>query len=133
MNGSIISPSVCIRTTDNFKTDRKTIKRQYNQLAQNHVTSKVTSRKSTLYCLSQIFHKKGVLKNFLRPATLLKKGLWHWCFYVNFGKFLTTLIRKNCVLLNSAQKFIEIEVLVLLSFLSCLHNQLSSVHSIVIY
>ena len=26
----------------------------------------------------------------LRPATLLKKRLWHWCFPVNFAKFLRT-------------------------------------------
>ena len=26
----------------------------------------------------------------LRPATLLKKGLWHKCFPVNFAKFLRT-------------------------------------------
>ena len=49
--------------------------------------------------------KKGVLKNFakftgkqlrqglsLRPATLLKKRLWHKCFAVNFVKFLKTPI-----------------------------------------
>ena len=24
----------------------------------------------------------------LRPATLLKKSLWHWCFPTNFTKFL---------------------------------------------
>ena len=54
--------------------------------------------------------KKGVLKNFakltgkhlcqsfffnkvalLKPATLLKKILWHRCFPVNFAKFLRTL------------------------------------------
>ena len=53
--------------------------------------------------------KKGVLRNFakftgkhlcqrlffnkvagLRPATLLKKSLWHRCFPVNFAKFLRT-------------------------------------------
>ena len=53
--------------------------------------------------------RKGVLENFakfkgkhlwqslfcdrvagLRPATLLKKKLWHWCFPVNFKKFLRT-------------------------------------------
>ena len=41
--------------------------------------------------------KKGVLRNFtkftgkrLRPATLLKKRLWHRCFPVNFVKFLRT-------------------------------------------
>ena len=56
-----------------------------------------------------MFCKKGVLRNFakftgkylcqslffnkvagLRPATLLKKRLWHRCLPVNFGKFLRT-------------------------------------------
>ena len=51
--------------------------------------------------------QKGVLRNFtkftgkhlcqslffnkaagLRPTTLFKKRLWHWCFRVNFAKFL---------------------------------------------
>ena len=27
----------------------------------------------------------------MRPATLVKKGLWHRCFPVNFAKFLRTL------------------------------------------
>ena len=26
----------------------------------------------------------------LKLATLLKKRLWHWCFSVNFAKFLRT-------------------------------------------
>ena len=58
--------------------------------------------------------KKGVLRNFtkfpgkylcqslfsnkvagLRPATLLKKRLWHWCFPVNFPKFLRTPFLQN--------------------------------------
>ena len=38
--------------------------------------------------------KKGVLRYFAkprtRPATLLKKRLWHWCFPVDFAKFLGT-------------------------------------------
>ena len=57
----------------------------------------------------EVFCKKGVLRNFtkfsgkhlcqnlffnkvagLRPATLLKKNLWHSCFPVNFAKFLRT-------------------------------------------
>ena len=55
-----------------------------------------------------MFFKKGVLRNFakftgkhlsgslfnkvegLRPATFLKKRLWHRCFPVNFAKFLRT-------------------------------------------
>ena len=55
----------------------------------------------------EVFYEKGVLRNFtkftgkhlyqslffnkvavLRPATLLKKRLWHRCFPVNFVKFL---------------------------------------------
>ena len=58
---------------------------------------------------SEVFCEKGVLRNFakftgkhlckslffnkvagLRPATLLKKRLWHRCFSVNFAKFLRT-------------------------------------------
>ena len=58
--------------------------------------------------------KKGILKNFakftgkhlcqglffskvagLRPATLLKKRLWHRCFPVNFAKFLKTSFLQN--------------------------------------
>ena len=58
--------------------------------------------------------EKGVLRNFekftgkhlcqslffnkaagLRPATLLKKRLWHRCFLVNFSKFLKTPFSQN--------------------------------------
>ena len=58
--------------------------------------------------------KKGVLRNFskftgqylcqslffnkvagLRPATLLKKSLWHRCFPLNFVKFLRTPFLQN--------------------------------------
>ena len=56
----------------------------------------------------EVFCKKGVVRNFakftgkhlcrslffkvagLRPATLLKKRLWHRCFPVNFAKFQRT-------------------------------------------
>ena len=47
----------------------------------------------------EVFSQKDVLKHFskftgkhlcLRPATLLKKRLWHRCFPVNFKKFLST-------------------------------------------
>ena len=55
----------------------------------------------------EVFCKKGDARNFvkstekhlchslffgLRPATLLKKGLWHRCFPVNFVKFLRILL-----------------------------------------
>ena len=62
----------------------------------------------------KVFCKKGVLKNFpkftgkhlcqnlffnkvagLRPASLLKKRLWHWCFPVKFLKFLKKSFLQN--------------------------------------
>ena len=62
----------------------------------------------------EVFCKKGALRNFakftgkhlcqslffnkvagLRPATLLKKRLWHRYFPVNFAKFLGTPILQN--------------------------------------
>ena len=70
-----------------------------------------------------MLYKKSVLRNFtkftgkhlcqsfffnkvagLRPATLLKKRLWHRCFPVNFVKFLRTPFLQNTsgrLLLNS--------------------------------
>ena len=57
--------------------------------------------------------EKGVLRNFakfsgkhlcqslffnvasLRPATLLKKRLWYWCFLVNFANFLRIPFSQN--------------------------------------
>ena len=66
----------------------------------------------------KVFCKKGVLRNFanfagkhlcqslffnkaagLRPATLLKKRLWHRCFPVNFAKFLGTPFLKEHLIL----------------------------------
>ena len=44
---------------------------------------------------SEVFCKKGIITCFVkftghRPATLLKKRLWHSCFPVNYAKFLRT-------------------------------------------
>ena len=39
---------------------------------------------------------------------------------------------KTCALLNSVQKFIEMEGWLLLTFFICLHNQLSSFNSIIV-
>ena len=39
-------------------------------------------------------HKMAAFKR-LRPATLLKKRLWHRCFLVNFVKFLRTPFLQN--------------------------------------
>ena len=46
---------------------------------------------------------------------------------------LTILKGKNCVLIISVQKFMEIGDWLLLTFLICLRNQLSSIHSIATY
>ena len=54
----------------------------------------------------EVLCRKGVLKIFakstgkhlwpgLRPATLLKKRLWHWCSPVNFVKFSRTSFLQN--------------------------------------
>ena len=46
----------------------------------------------------EVFRKKDVIRNFtnfLTPATLLKKRLWHRCFPVTFMKFLRTSFRQN--------------------------------------
>ena len=39
--------------------------------------------------------RKGVLRNFARPAFLLKKRLWHSCFSLNLAKFLRTPVLQN--------------------------------------
>ena len=51
----------------------------------------------------EVFYKKVVLKNFekftgkhlCRPATLLKKRLWQWCFPVNFANFFKNTFLQN--------------------------------------
>ena len=72
--------------------------------------SRISSHVHSIYesCRRNVFCKEGVLKNFtkfkgkhlckslfnkvagLRPATLIKKRVWHRCFTVNFAKFLGT-------------------------------------------
>ena len=41
----------------------------------------------------------------IRPATLLKKKLWHRCFTVNFAKFLRTPLDKYCFSLHKYWNF----------------------------
>ena len=53
---------------------RCSVKKVFLEISQN-------SQKNT--CASLFFNKVAG-----RPATLLKKRLWHWCFPVNFVKFL---------------------------------------------
>ena len=53
---------------------RKGVFRNFAKLTGNHL------------CQSLVFNKVAGLK----PATLLKKGLWHRCFPVNFAKLLRT-------------------------------------------
>ena len=56
----------------------------------------------------------------------LKPGVQTY-FSINDGH------RKNCDLLNLAQELTEMEAWLLLTFFSCLHNQLISMHSTTTY
>ena len=47
-----------------------------------------------LCCFCNLTFLVGI-KTSLRPATLLKKRLWHRCFPVNFAKFLRALFLQN--------------------------------------
>ena len=49
----------------------------------------------------ELFYSKGVPRNVagLRPATVVKKRLWHRCFPANITKFLRTPFLQN----NSGQ------------------------------
>ena len=55
------------------------------------VLKNFTTFTETYMCLSFFFNKVAGL----RPATLLKKKLWHRCFPVNFVKFLRTRFLQN--------------------------------------
>ena len=76
----------------------------------------------------EVFCKKVVLKNFekftgkhlcqsifsnyaagVRPATLFKKRLWHWCFSVSFAKFL---YRKPLVATSVSYYYLTIPLLI---------------------
>ena len=101
----------CIKPKKSFKSNRNYQNSSYNEpvkpcngLEVLH-NDKVIDRSIQQRCSL----RKGVLRNFvkftgkhlcqslflnkvsgLRPATLLKKRLWHRCFPVNFVKFLRT-------------------------------------------
>ena len=89
----------------------------------------------------ELFCKKSVFRNFakftgkhlcpslffnkvagLRPATLLKKRLWHRCFPVNFVKFLRTPFLQNtfvgcfCHIYFKEMRHSEIEYILVNSF-----------------
>ena len=78
----------------------------------------------------EVFCKKGIQRNFtkftgkhlcqrlffnkvagLRPATLLKKSLWHRCFPVNFAKFLRTPFYKENLWWRLLIKYWEIKLI----------------------
>ena len=66
-----------------------------------------------------------------RPATLLKKRLWHRCFHVNFAKFSRTSFLQNSserLLLTYAKKIPSIFSLCVKSF-NVLNTKLSCVFS----
>ena len=45
--------------------------------------------------VEELLKLQGIGRGSLRPATLLKKGLWHRCFLENFAKFLKTTFLQN--------------------------------------
>ena len=53
---------------------------------------KITSKMKRISATGGVLSKKKFLK---KPATLLKKGLPHRCFPVNFAKFLRTPSLQN--------------------------------------
>ena len=97
----------------------------YN-IPENFGLLSTTQLGTTRYSRPEVFCKKGVFKNFakfsekhlcqshffnkkaagLRPATLLKKRLWHMCFPVKLAKFLRTPYLQNtsggCFFTNEA-------------------------------
>ena len=50
----------------------------------------------------------------LRPATLLKKRIWHRCFPVNFLKFLNTFFHRTPLVVASPFGYVTLEDLHLL-------------------
>ena len=89
--------SPCLSSAKNFIQIQLFKAKSFDQ---HHVSLKLRSSHLKVFC------RKVVLRNFLkftgntcarvsfstglRPATLLKKRLWHRCFPVNFAKFLRT-------------------------------------------
>ena len=95
------------------------MKRQCHTTGTINPQTYISKDREYLYILYRSSHrrcslKKGVLGNFtkftgkhlyqshffnkvasLRPATLLKKRLWHRCFPMNFAKFLKTPFLQN--------------------------------------
>ena len=56
------------------------------------VVLKIFTKLTGKHLCQSLFFNKVVC---LRPATLLKKRLWHWCFPVNFVKFLRAPFLQN--------------------------------------
>ena len=52
---------------------------------------------------------------------------------MSLHRFVNDTHREKLLFLRSVQKFIEIEAWLLLKFFICVHNQLSSIHSIAAY
>ena len=72
---------------------------------QKGVLGNLAKFKEKRLCQSPSFNKVAGL----RPATLLKKRLWHKCFPVNFAKFLrTSFLTKHLrwLLLDNFNQFI---------------------------
>ena len=74
---------------DTFTLVRNSLERKYIRFREAFPTEKRVA------IAFRISHQRCSMKNGLRPATLLKKRLWHWWFPVNFTKFLRTPFLQN--------------------------------------
>ena len=89
----------------------------------------------------EVFYKKGVLRYLtkftrkhlcqslifnkvagIRPATVLKKRLWHRCFHVNFAKFPRTPLLQNTSGRLLLQRKLNCKYSVLLEFESTIYE-----------
>ena len=66
---------------------KKSFLKNFAKLTRKHLYQRLFFRKVACNIFQNLFLNKVAG---LRPATLLKKRLWHRCFPVNFAKFLRT-------------------------------------------
>ena len=64
----------------------KGVLRNFAKFTRKHLCQSLFFNKVADICARVSF----LIKLQAPPATLLKKRLWHWCFPVNFAKFLRT-------------------------------------------
>ena len=93
--------TISLRTSHRRCSVRKYVLRNFAKFAGKHLCqslslNKVEGLKSGTLSKKRLWHWcfpvnfVKFLRTHFRSGTLLKKRLWHWCFPVNFAKFLRT-------------------------------------------